>query len=123
MTPEREVAQLTEAEARSELERLAGALAAANRAYHAEDAPALSDADYDALKRRNAAIEARFPELRRTDSPSDQVGAAPTCWSRPQPGATARRARMSPRTPARSPTSPTGSTARRGCSRCGARST
>ena len=49
-------------------------LAAANRAYHTEDAPDLSDAEYDQLKRRNAAIEARFPGLKRTDSPSDQVG-------------------------------------------------
>jgi DNA ligase (NAD+) len=47
----------------------------ANRAYHTEDAPEITDADYDALKRRNAAIEARFPELKRSDSPTEQVGA------------------------------------------------
>ena len=70
------VEALTEAEARAELARLAAALARANRAYHAEDAPEISDAAYDALRRRNAAIEARFPGLKRADSPSDQVGAA-----------------------------------------------
>jgi DNA ligase (NAD+) len=63
--------------ARAELARLAEVLGAANRAYHAADAPEISDADYDALKRRNAVIEARFPALKRADSPSDQVGAAP----------------------------------------------
>jgi DNA ligase (NAD+) len=69
------VEALTEAEARADLARLAQAIAAANTAYHTLDAPDLSDADYDALKRRNAAIEARFPGLKRADSPSDQVGA------------------------------------------------
>ncbi|WP_322868039.1 NAD-dependent DNA ligase LigA [Aquicoccus sp. G2-2] len=68
---------LNEAEARAELARLADEIAAANLAYHQDDAPELSDADYDALKRRNSAIEARFPALKREDSPSEQVGAAP----------------------------------------------
>lgn len=75
MAAEKQVAELTEAEARSELARLAAALAAANEAYHRLDAPEISDADYDALKRRNLDIEARFPALKRADSPSDQVGA------------------------------------------------
>jgi DNA ligase (NAD+) len=70
------VEALTEDEAAAELARLAAAIAAANRAYHTFDAPEMSDADYDALKRRNAAIEARFPGLKRPDSPSEQVGAA-----------------------------------------------
>jgi DNA ligase (NAD+) len=65
---------LTLDEARSELARLASLISAANRAYHTLDAPDISDADYDALKRRNAAIEARFPDLKRADSPSDVVG-------------------------------------------------
>ncbi len=69
------VEALTQAEAREELDRLALAIAEANRAYHTEDAPEITDAEYDALKRRNAAIEARFPDLKRADSPSDQVGA------------------------------------------------
>ena len=67
---------LSEDAARAELARLAAALLAANTAYHTEDAPEISDADYDALKRRNAAIEARFPKLKRSDSPSDRVGGA-----------------------------------------------
>ncbi|EPX76072.1 NAD-dependent DNA ligase LigA [Salipiger mucosus] len=71
------VENLTEAEARDELARLAKVLSEADRAYHAEDAPDLTDAEYDALKRRNADIEARFPALKRADSPSEKVGAAP----------------------------------------------
>jgi DNA ligase (NAD+) len=68
---------LTDAEARQELARLAEVLGQANAAYHRDDAPVMSDAEFDALKRRNAAIEARFPDLKRADSPSDQVGAMP----------------------------------------------
>ena len=64
-------------EARGELARLANLLRAAENAYYQDDAPDLSDADYDALKRRNAAIEAQFPDLVRQDSPSARVGAAP----------------------------------------------
>ena len=69
------VDQLSEEQARAELARLAEVLAGANRAYHTLDAPEISDAEYDALKRRNAAIEARFPGLKRSDSPTEQVGA------------------------------------------------
>ena len=71
------VEALTEEEARAELARLAERLLKANAAYHGADAPEIDDATYDRLKRRNAAIEARFPALKRPDSPSDQVGAAP----------------------------------------------
>ena len=71
----KDIEALTDLEAAQELARLAGLLAKANADYHGADAPELSDADYDALKRRNAAIEDRFPDLEREDSPSDQVGA------------------------------------------------
>jgi len=67
---------LTAKQARAELARLATQAERANTAYHRDDAPEISDADYDALKRRNAEIEARFPDLKRADSPSDKVGAA-----------------------------------------------
>ncbi|MEL6566491.1 MAG: NAD-dependent DNA ligase LigA [Pseudomonadota bacterium] len=77
MTAEIDTDTLTEDQAAQELARIARALDAANRAYHTDDAPDMSDADYDRLKRRNAAIENRFPHLKRSDSPSDQVGAAP----------------------------------------------
>jgi DNA ligase (NAD+) len=69
--------QLDEAEAAAELERLAREIAHHDELYHAEDAPEISDAAYDELRARNAAIEARFPGLVRTDSPSRRVGAAP----------------------------------------------
>jgi DNA ligase (NAD+) len=68
---------LTAAEAKSELERLARDIARHDRLYYTDDAPQISDADYDALRQRNAAIEARFPEHIRPDSPSKRVGAAP----------------------------------------------
>ncbi|WIV52254.1 NAD-dependent DNA ligase LigA [Marivivens sp. LCG002] len=78
MVESKAVVDLTRDEARAELDRLARLLGEANLAYHTDDAPVLSDADYDAAKRRNAEIESRFPDLKRADSPSDQVGAAPS---------------------------------------------
>ena len=75
MTDVKPVDALSPVEARQELDRLALQIADANRAYHTEDAPEITDAEYDALKRRNAAIEARFPDLKRDDSPTEQVGA------------------------------------------------
>ncbi len=57
-----------------ELEWLAGEIAAHDARYHGEDAPTISDAEYDALRARNAALEAQFPELVREDSPSQKVG-------------------------------------------------
>jgi len=69
------VEKLTSAEAEKELDRLAREIAGHDRHYHAEDAPIISDAEYDALRRRNAAIEDRFPLLVRPDSPSHRVGA------------------------------------------------
>ena len=71
------VSDMTEDQAALELQRLALALAQANRAYHHDDNPSINDATYDWLKLRNAQIEQKFPHLKRTDSPSDQVGAQP----------------------------------------------
>src|SRR5262252_5338263 len=71
-------AKLTEAQAKAELKRLAGEIAAHDRRYYQEDAPTVSDAVYDALRRRNEEIEARFSALVRADSPSRRVGAAPS---------------------------------------------
>jgi DNA ligase (NAD+) len=70
------VPDLTEAEAAEELTRLADEIASHDLAYHQADAPVISDADYDALRRRNADIEARFPHLVRENSPSLRVGAS-----------------------------------------------
>ena len=69
-----DVGGIGEADAANELMRLARQIAHHNRRYHAEDAPEISDADYDALVRRNAALEAAFPHLIRPDSPSRLVG-------------------------------------------------
>jgi DNA ligase (NAD+) len=65
---------LSEAHAANELMRLAKEIAKHNRLYHAEDAPQISDAEYDALVRRNSELEEAFPHLIRADSPSAQVG-------------------------------------------------
>ena len=70
-------ANLDEAEAASELKRLATEIAHHDELYYRKDAPEISDAEYDALRARNGEIEARFPHLMRDDSPSLRVGAAP----------------------------------------------
>ncbi len=70
-------AELDPAAAAEEVARLSREIAGHDRAYHAEDAPVVSDATYDALKRRLRALEAAFPALVRDDSPSGSVGAAP----------------------------------------------
>ncbi len=72
------IEDLTLDEAAAELARLAEEMAGHDRRYYEDDAPTVSDAEYDALRQRNAAIEARFPELVRSDSPSAKVGAAPS---------------------------------------------
>jgi DNA ligase (NAD+) len=69
------VEKLTEEQATAELARLAAEIAEHDARYHTEDAPVITDADYDALKLRNIAIEERFPHLKRADSPSERVGA------------------------------------------------
>lgn len=74
---EKPVELLNEQEASAELARLAHEIAEHDRRYYQEDAPAVSDAQYDALRRRNDEIEKRFPELIRHDSPSQRVGAKP----------------------------------------------
>ena len=76
-TPQTEADSLTEAEATDQLADLAQQIAHHDAAYHTHDAPEIADADYDALRRRNAAIEARFPALIRPDSPSTRIGGAP----------------------------------------------
>src|ERR1039458_1862353 len=71
------VEDLTGDDAASELAHLAREIAHHDRLYYQQDAPEISDAEYDALRRRNAEIEARFPELIRADSPSNRIGGAP----------------------------------------------
>ena len=69
---------LSEADAANRLMRLAKEIARHDRLYHDQDAPEISDADYDALVRENRDLEERFPQLARADSPSKRLGAAPT---------------------------------------------
>lgn len=76
-TSRKPVEELDAAEARRELARLAMEIAHHDALYYQEDSPQVSDAEYDALRKRNEAIENRFPELVRADSPSRRVGAAP----------------------------------------------
>ena len=75
--PEKPVDKLSPAEAEAELKRLADEIGEHDRRYYEKDAPTISDAEYDALTRRNAAIEKRFPALKRPDSPTERVGGAP----------------------------------------------
>lgn len=70
-----DIADLTEEQARKELEQIAAEMAKSDIAYYQNDNPYLTDAEYDALKRRNEQIEQRFPQLVRANSPSQKVGA------------------------------------------------
>jgi DNA ligase (NAD+) len=72
------VDELTAAQAEAEHARLEAEIGAHDKRYYQEDAPTVSDAEYDALRRRYAAIEARFPDLRTPESLSLKVGVAPT---------------------------------------------
>src|SRR5450830_505645 len=72
------IEQLTDSDVAKELSELAELLAYHDQRYHGEDAPEITDAEYDALRRRNDAIEARFPGLIRSDSPSQKIGAEPS---------------------------------------------
>ena len=69
---------MDEAEAKAELAHLAKVLGKANESYHKYDSPEISDAEYDAHKQRNLALEIRFPHLKRADSPTDEVGSVPS---------------------------------------------
>jgi len=77
MSADSPVDKLNKVQAKAELERLAREIARHNIAYHRNDAPEISDTEFDELMHRNTAIEARFPDLVRADSPSKKVGAAP----------------------------------------------
>jgi DNA ligase (NAD+) len=74
---ETSVEELSEKQAKAEYGRLAAEIAAHDRRYYQDDAPSVSDAEYDALRRRYNAIEARFPQLRSAESLTQHVGAAP----------------------------------------------
>jgi DNA ligase (NAD+) len=69
---------ISEADAAKRLKALALEIARHDKLYHDQDAPEISDAEYDALVRENRELEARFPQLVRADSPSKRLGAAPT---------------------------------------------
>src|SRR6202171_6342016 len=73
-----DISTLTKAEARVEHKRLTLEIERHDKAYYQEDAPKISDADYDGLRQRFNAIEARFPEFVSSDSPSQKIGAAPS---------------------------------------------
>src|SRR5271156_5283482 len=73
-----DVGKLTKAQAKVEHKRLTLVLESHDRAYYQDDAPKVSDAEYDALRQRFNAIEARFPEFVTSASPSQKVGAAPS---------------------------------------------
>src|SRR6187399_2244135 len=69
---------MSEAEAANRLMRLARLIAHHDKLYHDQDAPEISDADYDALVRENRELEEQYPQLVRADSPSKRLGAPPT---------------------------------------------
>src|SRR5262249_10697175 len=76
-TAQKEAAALSLKEAEAEVARLAAQIAQADAAYYQQDAPVMSDGEYDSLRLRLEAIVARFPELEADDSPTKKVGASP----------------------------------------------
>ena len=78
MTTEQKPPKLTLAKARAEHARLGAEIAEHDRRYHGEDAPTISDAEYDELRRRYTALEEAFPALAGADSANRKVGAAPS---------------------------------------------
>jgi len=72
------IEDITEEFAAKRLAEISDVMRQAEAAYHQEDAPVMDDASYDALKRENRALEEKFPHLKRADSPTDRVGAAPS---------------------------------------------
>src|ERR1700741_5006549 len=76
--PPIDIAKLTKAQAKVEHKRLALELEGHDRRYYQDDAPSVTDAEYDALRQRFNAIEKRFPDLVTSASPSQKVGAAPS---------------------------------------------
>lgn len=78
MTQDIAVDSMSELEAVSELSRLNELLALADKAYYGDDEPVMDDAEYDALRLRNSALEKRFPDLKHKDSPSERLGTPPT---------------------------------------------
>ena len=75
MAAKKDIESLNKEQAAIELKTLAKTMARADIAYHQDDAPEITDAEYDALKQRNIEIEEKFPDLKRKDSPSDRIGA------------------------------------------------
>src|SRR3981081_1761340 len=73
-----DVSDLTKAQAKVELKRLTLEIEGHDKRYYQDDAPDVTDAEYDALRRRFNAIEARFPEFVSSDSPSQKIGAQPS---------------------------------------------
>ena len=78
MTDNIAVDDLSEDMVRDELTRLANLLNTANKAYHGDDSPIMTDAEFDFLKKRNLEIELKFPQYKKSDSPTEKIGSLPS---------------------------------------------